>query len=85
MGVNAAASSAIKQDPSHDVLHSEPRPLDAIFQPRSVAVIGATPREGAVGRTVLANLTSHGFRGKVWPVNPRHAEILGLPCFPAVA
>jgi len=84
MGVNAAASSAIKQDPSHDVLHSEPRPLDAIFQPRSVAVIGATPREGAVGRTVLANLTSHGFRGKVWPVNPRHAEILGLPCFPAV-
>jgi len=83
-GVNQAASSTIKQDPSHDVLQSEPHPLDAVFQPRSVAVIGATPREGTVGRTVLANLTSHGFRGKVWPVNPQHAQILGLPCFPAV-
>jgi acetyltransferase len=34
--------------------------------------------------TSLTNLTKHGFRGKIWPVNPRHTEILGLQCFPAV-
>ena len=78
-------ASIIKQDPSHDVLHSEGHPLDPLFKPNAVAVIGATPREGSVGRTVLANLTSPSFGGKVWPVNPQHSEILGVPCFPTVA
>jgi len=51
--------------------------LDAIFQPRSVAVIGATDREGSVGRATLSNLINSPFQGKVYPVNPRLPEILG--------
>lgn len=83
-GVCAASSSPRDQDPSHDVLQSEGHPLDALFKPRRVAVIGATPREGTVGRTVLSNLANHLFQGKVWPVNPKHQEILGIPCVPSV-
>src|SRR5208282_6061863 len=47
--------------------------------------IGATPREGTVGRTVLSNLVNPAFKGKVWPVNPKRQEILGLPCVPSLA
>jgi acetyltransferase len=48
-------------DPSHDVLHYEPHPLDAIFAPKNVAVIGATESPGTVGRTLLWNLISNPF------------------------
>ena len=44
--------------------------LDAMFNPSSVAVIGATDRAGTVGRTVLQNLLNPAFRGRVYPVNP---------------
>ena len=73
-----------KRDPSHDILQAEAHPLDALFRPQSVAVIGATPREGTVGRTVLANLSAPEFHGAVHAVNPGHAEILGHACFPAI-
>jgi acetyltransferase len=71
-------------DPSHDVLRAEPRPLDALFKPRSVAVIGASDREGSVGRTVLSNLRIPSFRGTVYPVNPQHSTILGLPAYSSI-
>jgi acetyltransferase len=58
-------------------------PLDAFFKPRSIAVIGATETERAVGRTVLENLTS--FPGSVYPVNPRRTTALGWTCYPSVA
>ena len=44
-------------------------PLDAIFAPRSIAVIGATEKAGSVGRKLLWNLVSHPFGGTVFPVN----------------
>src|SRR5512143_2727316 len=53
-----------------DVLRGELQPLDAIFAPKSVAVIGATERPGSVGRTILWNLISTPFGGTVYPVNP---------------
>jgi acetyltransferase len=56
-------------------------PLDCFFAPKSVAVIGATDREGSVGRTVLANLQNGKFPGNVYPVNSHRAEVLGLPCY----
>lgn len=56
-------------------------PLENFFTPKSVAVIGATDRGGSVGRTVLANLRNGKFPGKVYAVNPRRAEVLGLPCY----
>lgn len=59
------------------------RNLDRALHPRSVAVIGAGP--GNVGGAVLANIVAGGFRGPVWPVNPRHAQVHGLACSARVA
>ena len=55
--------------------------LDAMFAPGSVAVIGATDRPGTVGRTVLENLLHGRFQGKVYAVNLKHPEVLGLKAF----
>jgi acetyltransferase len=55
--------------------------LESLFAPKSVAVIGATDREGTVGRTVLGNLRSGTFRGKVYAINPKRTEVLGLRCY----
>lgn len=59
--------------------------LDAIFTPKSVAVIGATEKPGSVGRTVLANLCSTPFGGKVYPVNPKRPAVLGHRAYASVA
>jgi acetyltransferase len=72
-------------DPSHDLLRSEPRPLDSAFHPRSVAVVGATERENSVGRTVLTNLSVPSLEGKVYPVNSQRPEVLGLRAYPSVS
>jgi acetyltransferase len=77
-------ASAKASDPSHDFLRAEPRPLDALFRPERVAVIGATERQGSVGRTVLENLLA-AFRGKVFPVNPTHPQILDRPAYASIA
>jgi len=61
------------------------RDLDVFFKPKSVAVIGATEREGHVGRSVLWNLISSPFGGTVYPVNAKRASILGIRAYPNVA
>ncbi len=71
-------------DPVHDYLHYERQPLDAIFAPKNVAVIGATETEGSVGRTILWNLISSPFGGTVYPVNPKRASVLGIKAYPSV-
>lgn len=53
------------------------RHLDAMFQPTSVALIGASDREGSLGSVLLRNLKLGGFKGPVWAVNARHAEVDG--------
>ncbi len=63
---------------------SKKRGLDALFNPDSVAVIGATERAGTVGRTVLHNLLNPAFHGKVYPVNPQRAEILGVKAYKSI-
>jgi acetyltransferase len=55
--------------------------LDAMFTPQSVAVIGATERPNSVGRTVLENLLHGRFNGKLYAVNSKHEEVLGLKAF----
>src|SRR5436305_728554 len=78
-------SKAGKHDPAHDVLHSERHPLEAIFKPKSVAVVGATERPGSIGRNVLWNLLSNPFGGTVYPVNKNRPSILGINTYPNVA
>jgi acetyltransferase len=53
--------------------------LDKLFSPRSVAVVGASPRETSPGRAVLRNLRAAAFEGSIGLVNPRYAEIEGIP------
>jgi acetyltransferase len=65
-------------------MRSEPRPLDAIFNPKTVALIGATEREGSVGRTVLSNLCFPPSDRKVFPVNPKHPKVLGLSAYSSI-
>jgi acetyltransferase len=60
------------------------RPLDAIFAPRNVAVIGATDKAGSVGRTILWNLISTPFGGAVFPVNPTRTSVLGIKAYPTI-
>lgn len=72
-------------DPAHDVLRYERRPLDAIFAPKNVAVIGATEKAGSVGRTLLWNLISNPFGGTVFPVNPKRPSVLGIKAYPTIA
>ena len=58
--------------------------LERIFQPKSVAVIGASAKSTSVGHQVLENLIAGGFEGPIHPVNPHHKEIAGRECFPVV-
>ena len=54
----------------------------ALLNPRSVAIVGATPRVEALGGRPIVNLRTQGFSGKIFPVNPRYGDILGLRCYP---
>ncbi len=71
-------------DPAHDVLGYERQPLDAIFRPETVAVIGASERVGSVGRTLMWNLVSNPFGGTVYPVNPNRPNVLGIKTYPSI-
>ena len=68
-------------DPAHDITSYPRRPLDMIFAPKTVAVIGATDRPGSVGRTLLWNLISNPFGGTVFPVNPKRDNVLGIKAY----
>ena len=60
------------------------RDLTTLLAPRSVAVVGASPRAGSVAGEILRNLQSCGFEGKLFPVNPKYEVVCGLPCYPSV-
>ncbi len=61
-----------------------PHYLSRIFAPESVAVIGATTREGSVGERVFRNMLEAGFSGELYPINPKYDEIRGKPCYPSI-
>ena len=58
--------------------------LRFFFSPASVAVVGATEREGSVGGTVIRNLSHGAYRGRVYPVHPQRTEVCGLRCYPSI-
>jgi acetyltransferase len=71
--------------PAHDILGYERVELDAILRPETVAVIGATDRPGSVGRTIMWNLVSNPFGGRVFPVNERRQNVLGIKAYPSIS
>ncbi len=54
------------------------------LEPTSIALIGASGEEKKLGHYILKNLLESGFQGKVFPVNPKHTELMGVPCFSSV-
>lgn len=57
---------------------------DFFFSPGSVAVVGASPVKGKISNVILESLKDSGFKGAVYPVNPRHDRINGLECVPSL-
>jgi len=58
--------------------------LTPLMKPKSIGVIGASQRIGRATR-VIVNLQRFGYAGRIFPINPKYAEILGLPCYPDLA
>lgn len=59
--------------------------LTSFFEPRSVALVGASRHKGKVGHEVLVSLIRAGFEGEIYPVNPKVQQLEGLPCYPDLA
>ena len=59
--------------------------LERMLNPRSIAVVGASQREGSAGYGMIHGLINAGFDGNIFPVNPRYRNIAGLPCHESLA
>lgn len=55
--------------------------LEKLFNPQSIAIVGASAEEGKVGQVITKNITGLGYAGQVFLVNPNHAEIMGKKCY----
>jgi len=58
--------------------------MNFFFEPKGIAVVGATPEPYTGGRFLVSNLTL-GYNGPIYPVNPKYNEVLGLKCYPRVS
>jgi len=58
--------------------------LKSFFEPKSVAVIGASREPGKLGHEVFKNIIDAGFKGELYPINPKADEILGRKCYPSI-
>ncbi len=58
--------------------------LQKIFRPQRIAIIGVSNDPNSVGGITLKNLVSGGFQGVVYPINPKHEAVMGIPCYPDV-
>ena len=59
-------------------------PLSPMFEPKSIAVFGASEASDSVGSRVFANLQAGGFAGRLVPINPKHKKVGGLQCYPSL-
>lgn len=59
-------------------------PLDPIFRPRSVAVIGASQQQGKIGWEIVHNIIRYGFQGKLFPVNPKAEFVHSVKCYKSI-
>ncbi len=57
----------------------------SLFNPQSIAIIGASTTPGSVGNDICKNLVHQGFEGKIYPINPHAQELYGLKCYPSVS
>jgi acetyltransferase len=59
--------------------------LNSIFKPESIAIVGASTKEGSVGNDIVKNLALQGYVGKIFPVNPKAEELYGLKCYASLS
>jgi len=59
--------------------------LEMFFKPKSIALIGASKEQGKLGHDILKNIIQYGYKGEVYPVNPKADEVLGRKCYKNVA
>ncbi len=59
-------------------------PLEAVLHPKSIAVVGASDKPGSRGYSYTHHLLDYGFKGHIYPVNPKYPEVLGMKAFPTV-
>ncbi len=84
MQTTPSPADSQRLEPVHDILRQFPQPLNCIFSPKAVALIGATESPNSVGRTLLENLQQGGFPGKIYPVNPKRDTVLGVKAYPGI-
>ncbi|MEO8409877.1 MAG: GNAT family N-acetyltransferase [Propionivibrio sp.] len=58
--------------------------LTTLFEPKSVAVVGASDRENSVGNVLFKNIVDGGYKGRLYPINPKHKTVLGVKCYKSV-
>ncbi|WP_456398309.1 CoA-binding protein, partial [Palaeococcus sp. (in: euryarchaeotes)] len=58
--------------------------LDFMFYPKSVAVIGASNKEGKIGNAIMKNLVNYGFKGEIYPINVKEKEVLGIKAYRSI-
>jgi len=58
--------------------------LSPFFSPKGVAIIGASSKPNKLSYGILKNVTSYGYQGEIYPVNPGSSEILGNKCYPDI-
>ena len=78
------ARMILEEAPPREIAAVPKTDLTAVFEPQSVAVIGASATPGKVGFNIVDNLLRLGYEGEVYPVNPRAEEILGFKAYPTV-
>jgi acyl-CoA synthetase (NDP forming) len=59
--------------------------IDVLFNPKAIAVIGASSTKGKLGNDVVRNLIDSGFEGRIYPINPKGGEILDLKAYRSVS
>src|SRR5512145_810798 len=58
--------------------------LTSLFEPKSVAVIGASDRENSVGNIIFKNILESGYKGRLYPINPKHPTIQGVEAYASI-
>ena len=58
--------------------------IDALLKPQSIAIIGASTKSGKIGNTIVEKLLEGKYGGKIYPINPKDKEILGLKAYPSI-
>jgi acetyl coenzyme A synthetase (ADP forming)-like protein len=79
--VDESAAEPVDRFSQDEILTS----MNRIMKPRAIAVVGASNEDGKIGNSVMKNLTNGGYEGKIYPVNPKADEVLGIKAYKSIS